>query len=248
MATFAKWTGMAALAILTLLGVGPGRADAVINPLFQVPFGVNPYFRVRPGLTLAQAYYNTAAMGQAYAQVPPYAFGYNPYVALYAPPPLPMYSPSAVYSAAPYVGYGGYGNAYVPMTPGYLPPPQADPYMPQGTPVSPTPAHKGIDRLAGLTKADGSLDWPLGLRVLPPAAETEALRQKITTEVLDALDRVEEGKAPRAAVQQASQDIDRLQRILNERAQDVPLTDQAVTDASRFLRNLKNRIKGLPAS
>src|SRR5262249_33495510 len=40
---------------------------------------LNPYFQVRPGLTLQQAASNVAGMGQAMQNVPPYALGFNPY-------------------------------------------------------------------------------------------------------------------------------------------------------------------------
>jgi hypothetical protein len=242
MATFARWSGVAVLASLTLLGVTPRRADAVINPLFMTPFGVNPYFRVRPGLTLAQAYYNAVMVGQAYAQIPPYALGYNPYISMYAPPVAPAYRPGYLYPGST---FSGYGSAYVPMTPGYASVPPANPYIPQPG-LSTHGAHKGLERLAGLTKADGSLAWPLGLRVLPPAAETDRLRQKISTEVLGTVNSAEEGKAARAAVQQVTHDIHRIEALLNERAGDVPLTDQAMSDARRFLHSLKDRLKSLP--
>jgi hypothetical protein len=130
MSTSTRWIGSAVVAVLSVLGVAVPQANAqVTNPLFQVPFGVNPYYRVRPGLTLGQAYYNTVALGQAYSAIPPYALGYNPYI-----PPVyygggPFYgggySPYAAYSGGaaynPYVGGGAYspgggygGSAYTP--------------------------------------------------------------------------------------------------------------------------------------
>ena len=35
--------------------------------------------------------------------------------------------------------------------------------------------------------------------------------------------------------------------LLNERALDVPLTEQALSDARHFLRDLKDRVQALPA-
>ena len=110
MSTSTRWIGSAVLAALSVLGVAVPQADAqVVNPLFQVPFGVNPYYRVRPGLTLAQAYANTAALGSAYSSIPPYALGYNPYV-----PPV-YYGGGSFYGG----GYGGYGayNPYAAYSP-----------------------------------------------------------------------------------------------------------------------------------
>jgi hypothetical protein len=134
--TFTKWIGTAALTALTILGVAVPAADAqVVNPLFQVPFGVNPYFRVRPGLTLSQAYFNISTMGQALSNVPPYALGYNPY-------PAPIYSPlySPLYTGGlsnpyvnPYLGGGlggGIANPYTPGVGGYGGSSLANPYLP----------------------------------------------------------------------------------------------------------------------
>jgi hypothetical protein len=128
MSTFSKRISVAAVAALSVLGVAVPAADAqVANPVYQVPFGVNPYYRVRPGLTLAQAYYNIAAAGQALSYVPPYAMGYNPYPVynpLYANPYAGAYSPYGGYNpymgyASPYTpyggGYGGGAGAYTPI-------------------------------------------------------------------------------------------------------------------------------------
>ncbi len=123
MSTSTRWIGSGVLAALSVLGVAVPQADAqVSNPLFQVPFGVNPYFRVRPGLTLLQAQYNTMAMGQAYSSIPAYGFGWNPYVppVYYGSGPFygGGYNPYASYN--PYTAYGGgYGGAYTPYGGGY---------------------------------------------------------------------------------------------------------------------------------
>jgi len=240
---FARRAGTVTVAAMALLAFTSRRADGVINPVFQVPFGVSPYFRIRPGLTVSQAYYNIATLGQAYANVPPYALGYNPYVSTYAMPVAPMYGSPYAYPA---IGsYAGYANPYMPMTPAYSGRPTANLYAPPASLSGESGLHKGFDRLGGLLKADGSLDWPLGLRVLPPAIETARLRKQIAAEVVAALDRAVRGKSDRASMQQVNHDIDRLEALLRERAMDVPLTDQAVADARRFLHNLKGRIMGL---
>ncbi len=43
------------------------------------PQPLNPNFQVAPGLSLNQAAFNTAVIGRALQQVPPYALGFNPY-------------------------------------------------------------------------------------------------------------------------------------------------------------------------
>jgi hypothetical protein len=71
---------------------------------FPYSAGVNPYYQIWPGMTINQYAYNTALLGRAYSNVPPYALGYNPY-----PSPVYMYGAYPYYS--PY-GYGAYPYAY----------------------------------------------------------------------------------------------------------------------------------------
>jgi hypothetical protein len=145
--TFPKWIAIAVLA-LTVLSVAAPAADAQIaNPIFQVPFGVNPYQRVRPNMTALQANYLIASRGQALSFVPPYAMGFNPYPSpIYSPwvspwaygsgvgnPYNPWLSPYAGFSNPYTPGVGGYGgaltNPYLPGT-GYDSSAAYNPYTP----------------------------------------------------------------------------------------------------------------------
>jgi len=133
MSTFTSWLRTAVVAALSVLGLATPQASAQVNPLFQVPFGVNPYYRIRPGLTVAQAYYNISAMGQAYSNIPPYALGYNPYVppvyaSGFASPYATGYNPYTAYN--PYAA--GYANPYTPGT-AYGGGSMANPYLPAGS-------------------------------------------------------------------------------------------------------------------
>src|SRR5262249_22286547 len=100
----------------------------------------NPYFQIRPGLTVQQYAYNIATVGRALQQVPPYAFrgyGYNPYynpylqtAAAYAPY-ANLYSAS-LYSANPYAATAAmttnpYGSTYAPYGSGAY---SSSPYYP----------------------------------------------------------------------------------------------------------------------
>lgn len=91
--TLTKQLGITGLTVLGLLGFGDRAAHGQlrVNPNSQSL--VNPYFRVAPGLPLNQAAYNTAVMGRALQQVPPWAFGYNPYRSpIVSPFPSPYYT------------------------------------------------------------------------------------------------------------------------------------------------------------
>jgi hypothetical protein len=64
---------------------------------------------------LKQWAYNTSVIGQAYANVPPYLLGYNPYPRVINYGPYNGVNPYAVYSGLynPYAyGSYGYGNLY----------------------------------------------------------------------------------------------------------------------------------------
>src|ERR1051326_6089511 len=64
--TVMKRFGVAIVAGLCVLGLTVPKAQAQ-----------NPWFQVRPGLTLQQAAFNVAVMGQALQNVPTWAFGSN---------------------------------------------------------------------------------------------------------------------------------------------------------------------------
>ena len=100
-------SGATVLAGLLVLG-GFGTAAQAALP-YQVP--ANPNFQIAPGLSLTQAAYNTAVIGRAMAQVPPYALGYNPYAAA-AVAPIPYAMPLGGYSPtlATYPGMAGAGG------------------------------------------------------------------------------------------------------------------------------------------
>lgn len=68
--------GPAAIAVGTVLALG-----SVVNAQQLKPklFLVNPNPIIAPGVRLQQYAFNTAVMGQAYRNIPPYALGFNPY-------------------------------------------------------------------------------------------------------------------------------------------------------------------------
>src|ERR1700682_5087682 len=98
---------MTALAVSTAILLSAPEARAQVNQ------HINPNFRISPWLTLQQAAFNTATIGRAYAQVPPYALGYNPY-------PSPIISPygNAAPAYNPYLGTGALANNYMSTYPG----------------------------------------------------------------------------------------------------------------------------------
>jgi hypothetical protein len=127
----AALAGVAALGALT-----PAHAQPPLylgrGPVPVAPQPINPNFQIAPGLMVRQAAYNNAVLGRSLAQVPPYAFGYNPYpqVASFGPS-FPTVVPGygmgygggfgAGYGGATLAtypgGYGGYGSPYTTANP-----------------------------------------------------------------------------------------------------------------------------------
>jgi hypothetical protein len=94
---------------------------------------INPNFLIAPGLTIGQAAFNTAVLGRAYQNVPPYALGFNPYLrTVNYPPvyPMPVYSSMPVYT--PYVVPVPVYNPYLTSSPvtNYVPGVTYNPYEP----------------------------------------------------------------------------------------------------------------------
>jgi hypothetical protein len=88
-------------------------------------YSINPNPVIAPGLTLRQAAYNTAVVGQTLSTIPPYLYGYNPYpqsinygpsyqaITPYAPP----YALSAGGGGSPYAGNPYYAGAALSTSP-----------------------------------------------------------------------------------------------------------------------------------
>jgi hypothetical protein len=104
-----------------VMGLAAIQAHAQYRPQVMAGGpGVNPNPFIAPGVTLQQAAYNTAVLGKAYQQIPPYLLGYNPYPqisiptgpALPAPPvALSPYALSTVPSNNPYLSSSSPGSS-----------------------------------------------------------------------------------------------------------------------------------------
>jgi hypothetical protein len=101
--------GLAALVLLAATPAAHAQRRAP-NGYFVAPINYNPYFipnQTPNSLSLSQYTYNlgvlSRAYGRAYANIPPYALGYNPY------PQFVNYGPSFPTIAPGFPGYGGGG-------------------------------------------------------------------------------------------------------------------------------------------
>jgi hypothetical protein len=176
-------------------------------------------------------------------------------IQLSAPNPLGLQPPAAPATVAPA------GPPVAPAMPptAYPPAPVPQPYTQDSygtslrtiTPpayVPPMPSHRAYEggRLLALAKKDRTgLAWPLALEILPPALETKALRDQID-QVSDALFQGSGyGKPDPGLVSQLKEDVDELQALFRDRGDFLPVSDEALRDANRFLHRLRAAVLDL---
>src|SRR4051794_28572180 len=166
----ARWFRVAALAGLGVAGLPAPPARAQFRNFTRLPALPAPRFTIQAPLQLRQAAVNTAVVGQALSQIPPYFLGYNPYpqaagIGLPTVPAAAFGNPYAATLATnpslgsstlmsnPYLG-GGAGTATLSTNPyggggygagGYGRPHPSDLNPPTGYPkgaAAPPPAHR----------------------------------------------------------------------------------------------------------
>jgi hypothetical protein len=89
--------------------------------------------------------------------------------------------------------------------------------------------------LASIRHTGRNLDWPVGLRSLPPREETQKLLRRIDEEVNGLSDAGPEADAAK----DLSHDVTRLRRLFDDRPADTPITADQVAEAKKFLRKLE---------
>jgi len=118
---------------------------------------------------------------------------------------------------------GGYANPYDLTVPARS---QA-----QNAPVGP---------LLGLLNAEGGLDWPLALRILPPEART--LRQQIDARASEVQRQAAAGPVDAGLLRDVNRDVGQLREILADREDRLPVSAQATADARQFIRKLRDAL------
>jgi plastocyanin len=193
-----KRAAIALLASLILPGAFLPRAGAQISrsgiPL-RVPSlasqAINPNFQIAPGLTLPQAAFNISVIGQALRQVPPYAFGYNPYTrgggyaSMYAGGGYGAIMTGGGYGGAMMMGGGygygggmmmggGYGGGNSMSTPGYGGNGMTSPYATSTyKPALAAPYTSDSQATGGPPKVEGHLVNPKSNSLLVSASKPE---------------------------------------------------------------------------
>jgi hypothetical protein len=109
----------------------------------------------------------------------------------------------------------------------------------------------GRDSYDGDEEEDGEADdergepqWPLALRILPPGPETAALREHVSSLVAMAECQAAGGDTDPVLLKALSADVRRLQQLLAERGDLLPVSGTAVDDARHFLNHLSESTAG----
>jgi hypothetical protein len=92
----------------------------------------------------------------------------------------------------------------------------------------------GIDSF-GLPHEADALSWPLGLRILPPAAKSQALRQEVNAQVRLAAAQAATGQVRSDTVEAATNATGQLRDLLRGKKDSAGMAEQTVRDAEQFL-------------
>lgn len=218
-------------------GMGGGRMMPTPNGTMTNPFSVRT-----PGLGGSQTGFRPTALSRP---------GYGGSAASSV---QGRYSPgsSAAGAGGGYAGGGGGsgGSGSPPTGAGGNPAggradPYADLYDRYAAAQGPPP-NAGAGPLAGLLNAEGGLDWPLALRILPPGLQTRDLRAQLDARAEEVRRQAASGRVDPDLLRQASRAVDRLGGILADRGDTLPVSGQATTDARQFLRDLRDALKTAP--
>jgi hypothetical protein len=106
---------------------------------------------------------------------------------------------------------------------------------------SPT-ANATVGPLSGLLNAQGELEWPLALRLLPP--EARDLRRQLDARAGEVQRQVAAGSVDPGLLRDMKRDVDRLRDILADREDRLPVSEQATTEGRRFIRKLRDALAG----
>jgi hypothetical protein len=97
-----------------------------------------------------------------------------------------------------------------------------------------------VGPLSGLLNTKGGLEWPLALRLLPP--EARELRQQIDTRAGGVQRQAAAGPVDAGLLRDMNRDVDKLREILADRADRLPVSEQAIADGRQFIRKLRNAL------
>jgi hypothetical protein len=159
-----------------------------------------------------------------------------------------MYNPSGASGMMPY-GMRSSGNAYggSPGSGSYGGGNQgasgyANPYQPDA-PMAATTRTATVLESFGVATEGGEPAWPLGLRILAPAAEARVLRHQVNALLVLMSTARADGSANPEAAQEANHALARLRVLLAD--QQAGMAEATYDQAAHFLKKLQRAFKAL---
>jgi hypothetical protein len=99
--------------------------------------------------------------------------------------------------------------------------------------------------LAGLVDAQGGLDWPLALRILPPGPQVRSLRQQIDASASEVQRQTGSGQVNPALIRQMNRDLNTLNDLLADRAGALPISQQGIAEGGQFIQRLRDALSAI---
>jgi hypothetical protein len=93
----------------------------------------------------------------------------------------------------------------------------------------------------GLLKEKAPLNWPIGLRILPPALETRPLRDKIDKLLPEAKEQTVKGRVKADLLADLRDALAKLRKYFGKRAEDMPFAQYV--ESKRFLADLDTAVQ-----
>jgi hypothetical protein len=171
------------------------------------------------------------------------AYASNPYSAQYGAYPMmmPAYYPMMGGYGSGAGGYGSGTNNSNPYTT------DTDSYAIKKRQKSATDETGSLQSILGLPGEKGRLSWPLGLRILAPAPEAEALRQQIDGLIQSLAYQAGSGQVQSGTVDAATGATRDLRRLLRRGEGSAAIAEYTSQEAERFLSRLDSAIRSAGA-
>ena len=98
-----------------------------------------------------------------------------------------------------------------------------------------------VGPLSGLLNAEGGLEWPLALRLLPP--EARDLRRQLDARAGEVQRQAAAGPVDAGLLRDMKRDVDRLRDLLADREDRLPVSEQATAEARQFIGKLRHALR-----
>jgi hypothetical protein len=99
----------------------------------------------------------------------------------------------------------------------------------------------------GVPNDGNQIRWPIGLTILPPAAQTKALRERIDALAAEVATQAANHQLNSGTLQEANKEINKLHGLLFENRFKIPAL-ATYNEADHFLNQLKTGLKNLPSA